>query len=97
MVGLSDRSRQRVSRLSAGEAQRVALARALASARGLLVVDEPTSRLTIRGAPVAELLAAAAAEDGQTVMCATHDPQLIERADDVLRLERPVHDGKVAI
>ncbi len=44
-VGLSERARQRVSRLSAGEAQRVALARALAGARGLLIVDEPTSRL----------------------------------------------------
>ncbi|HEV3055373.1 MAG TPA: ATP-binding cassette domain-containing protein, partial [Solirubrobacteraceae bacterium] len=44
-VGLADRARQRVARLSAGEAQRVALARALACARGLLILDEPTSRL----------------------------------------------------
>ena len=43
-AGLADRARQRVHRLSAGEAQRLALARALASARGLLIVDEPTSR-----------------------------------------------------
>ena len=97
-VGLADRARQRVSRLSAGEAQRVALARALASARGLLVVDEPTSRLDESNAVrVADLLSEAAAADGQTVICATHDPELIKRADDVLRLERPVHDGKVAI
>ena len=40
----ADRTRQRVHRLSAGEAQRLALARALAGARGLLIVDEPTSR-----------------------------------------------------
>ena len=44
-VGLTERARQRAGRLSAGEAQRLALARALASARGLLIVDEPTSRL----------------------------------------------------
>ncbi len=90
-VGLADRARQRVSRLSAGEAQRVALARALASARGLLIVDEPTSRLDESNAVrVAELLAGAAAVDSQTVICATHDPELIKRADDVLRLDRTV-------
>jgi putative ABC transport system ATP-binding protein len=95
-VGLADRARQRVSRLSAGEAQRVALARALASARGLLLVDEPTSRLDeSNAARVAELLARAAAQDGQTVICATHDPELIGRADEVLGLEstRPAQDN----
>jgi ABC-type lipoprotein export system ATPase subunit len=87
-VGLADRASQRVFRLSAGEAQRVALARALASARGLLIADEPTSRLDeSNAARVAELLAEAAAADGQTVICATHDPELIGRADEVLRLE----------
>jgi len=86
-VGLSDRARQRVARLSAGEAQRVALARALASARGLLVVDEPTSRLDQAGAAtIAELLAAAAVHDRQTVICASHDPEVIRHADEVLAL-----------
>src|SRR5205807_879146 len=87
LLGLTDRAEQRVERLSAGEAQRVALARALAGARGLLVVDEPTSRLDEAAAiEVAELLAAAAAEDGQTVICASHDPAVIRRADHVLAL-----------
>jgi ABC-type lipoprotein export system ATPase subunit len=87
-AGLATRVRQRASRLSAGEAQRVALARALASARGLLVVDEPTSRLDEASASqVAELLASAAAYDGQTVICATHDPAVITHADEVLALE----------
>ncbi len=86
-VGLSERAAQRVARLSAGEAQRVALARALASARGLLIVDEPTSRLDqSTAATVAGLLAAAASDDRQTVICATHDPEVIRRAHDVLRL-----------
>ncbi|MFL5831187.1 MAG: ATP-binding cassette domain-containing protein [Solirubrobacteraceae bacterium] len=86
-LGLADRARQRVERLSAGEAQRVALARALASARGLLIVDEPTSRLdeTTAGA-VAEMLAAVAADEGQTVVCATHDPQVIRHAGEVVAL-----------
>jgi ABC-type lipoprotein export system ATPase subunit len=86
-VGLAERARQLVQRLSAGEAQRVALARALASARGLLIVDEPTSRLDETSArSVASLLAEAAAHDGQTVICATHDLEVIARAERILRL-----------
>ena len=87
-AGLADRARQRVHRLSAGEAQRLALARALASARGLLIVDEPTSRQDENNAQaVAALLAAAAHEEGQTVICATHDPAVIRQADKVVRLD----------
>jgi ABC-type lipoprotein export system ATPase subunit len=86
-VGLGDRSQQRVSRLSAGEGQRVALARALAAARGLLIVDEPTSRLDeANAAAVAELLVEAAAVDGQTVVCATHDLEVIRQADELVAL-----------
>jgi ABC-type lipoprotein export system ATPase subunit len=86
-LGLADCGRQRVARLSAGETQRVALARALASARGLLIVDEPTSRLDeANAAAAAELLTAAAADDGQTVICATHDERVIRRADEVVVL-----------
>jgi peptide/nickel transport system ATP-binding protein len=92
-VGLANRTSQRVHRLSAGEAQRVALARSLASARGLVIVDEPTSRLDeVTAGKVARLLAAAAAEDGQTVICATHDPAVIEEADEMVELgRRPRH------
>jgi ABC-type lipoprotein export system ATPase subunit len=87
-AGLADRARQRVHRLSAGEAQRLALARALASARGLLIVDEPTSRQDESNArAVAALLAAAAHDDGQTVICATHDPTVIRQADKVVVLD----------
>jgi ABC-type lipoprotein export system ATPase subunit len=88
-LGLAERSRQLVSRLSAGEAQRVALARAIACARGLLVVDEPSSRLDeASAAAVAQLLAEIAAGDGHTVICATHDPELVQYADRVLELGR---------
>ncbi len=87
-AGLADRARQRVHRLSAGEAQRLALARALAGARGLLIVDEPTSRQDETNArAVAALLAAAAHTDGQTVICATHDPTVIGQADHVIALD----------
>ena len=88
-VGLGERARQRAGRLSAGEAQRLALARALASARGLLIVDEPTSRLDeANAAMAAELLSDAAREDGQTVLCATHDERLLALADNVVDLTR---------
>ena len=89
-MGLSDRARQHVSRLSAGESQRVALARALASARGLLIVDEPTSRLDEEmAAAVADVLATTAELDGNTVICATHDATVIRRAHIVVTLGAP--------
>ena len=86
-VGLAERAGQRVNRLSAGESQRVALARALACARGLLILDEPTSRLDEPAAVrVGELLEVAVRRRGHTVIAATHDEQLIARADAIVTL-----------
>jgi ABC-type lipoprotein export system ATPase subunit len=86
-VGLSERVGQRVSRLSTGERGRVAIARALAARARLILVDEPTSRLDQQNAiSVAFLLARLARETGIAVVCATHDPLLIEQADEELRL-----------
>jgi ABC-type lipoprotein export system ATPase subunit len=86
-VGLTERAGQRVSRLSTGERGRVALARAIASGAPLLLVDEPTSRLDEANAlAVATLLARIARETGSAVLCATHDPILVEQADEELSL-----------
>ncbi|MGB9186303.1 MAG: ATP-binding cassette domain-containing protein, partial [Solirubrobacteraceae bacterium] len=85
-LGLGERLRQRISRLSAGEAQRVALGAALAGARGLLLVDEPTSRLDRPAAVLVARTLRAAAAAGQTVICATHDEELIRGADARLTL-----------
>ena len=86
-VGLEERAKQRVSRLSTGERGRVAIARALAPRPELLLADEPTSRLDQANAlAVGALFVRLARDFGAAVVCATHDPLLIEQADVILRL-----------
>jgi ABC-type lipoprotein export system ATPase subunit len=87
VVGLAERSEQRVGRLSAGERQRVAIARALAAEATLLLADEPTARLDEANAlAVGALFARVARRSGAAVVCATHDPLVVSEADDVLGL-----------
>ena len=82
-VGLEARAEQRVSRLSTGERGRVAIARAVAPQPQLLLADEPTSRLDQANAiAVGALFVRLAREYGAAVVCATHDPILIEQADE---------------
>jgi ABC-type lipoprotein export system ATPase subunit len=86
-VGLEDRAEQRVSRLSTGERGRAAIARALAPRPQLLLADEPTSRLDQANAiAVGTLFVRLARDFGAAVVCATHDPLLIEQADEMLSL-----------
>jgi ABC-type lipoprotein export system ATPase subunit len=81
-VGLSELAEQRVSRLSTGEQERVAIARALASQPDLLIADEPTARLDYANAlAIGELLSRISRDRGIAVICATHDPAVIEQAD----------------
>jgi ABC-type lipoprotein export system ATPase subunit len=80
-VGLAELAQQRVSRLSLGERQRVAVARALAVRPRVLLADEPTARLDEENArAVGALVAELARETGTAIVCATHDPALIEYA-----------------
>ncbi len=81
-VGLAERASQRVERLSHGERARVAIARALATRPTVLLADEPTARLDAANAvAVAALLLRLARETGAAVICATHDPLVVEQAD----------------
>jgi ABC-type lipoprotein export system ATPase subunit len=93
-VGLAGRLEHRADRLSAGERQRAAIARALAARPAILLADEPTARLDQANArAVGELLAVLAHGTGAAVICATHDADLIERADRELFLDTSVRRG----
>src|SRR5580698_1096892 len=92
IVGLADHSRQRPGGLSGGQQQRVAIARALASRPKLLLADEPTGQLDQEtGKQIMRLLRAVVCSEGVTALVATHDPALIDLADEVLELQ----DGQI--
>jgi ABC-type lipoprotein export system ATPase subunit len=86
-VGLGEHADRPVSELSAGQRERAALARAIAVRPRVIVADEPTARLDAANAlALGSLLAEVARTTGATVICATHDPLLIEQADAELSL-----------
>jgi ABC-type lipoprotein export system ATPase subunit len=80
-VGLTPRSSEATANLSAGERQRVSLARAVAAAPTVILADEPTAHLDKANAiVVSSLLARLAVDLGAAVVCAAHDPVVVERA-----------------
>jgi ABC-type lipoprotein export system ATPase subunit len=86
-VGMAELADQRVARLSMGERQRIAIARAAATGAELLLADEPTARLDQANAiAIGELLAELVDELGVSVIYSTHDPVLVDLADDSLAL-----------
>lgn len=89
-VGLPDGLLNRFpGRISGGEQQRVAIARALAMDRRVLLADEPTGNLDAENSDtVIGLLARLAHEDGCCVIIASHDPDMIGRADIVMKLDK---------
>jgi ABC-type lipoprotein export system ATPase subunit len=94
-VGLSERATQRVARLSQGERARVAIARAIATRPLVLLADEPTSRLDGANAiAVAILLSRLARDTGSAVVCATHDPLVIEQSDTSISLTHLPRTGE---
>ncbi|MFN9213528.1 MAG: ABC transporter ATP-binding protein [Gemmatimonadota bacterium] len=91
-VGLGHRLDHFPTQLSGGEQQRVAIARAFSNQPRILFADEPTGNLDVNtGATIVELLEQLNRESGSTVILVTHDLQLAERAQRVIRLR----DGAV--
>ncbi len=80
-VGLAERAIHLPAHMSGGEQQRVAIARALSVEPRVVLADEPTGNLdSATGGEIIDLLANMAAEHGATVIVATHDIGLAERA-----------------
>jgi len=93
MVGLGDRLHHRPHQLSGGQQQRVAIARALVTQPALLLAAEPTGNLDSKtGVQMLNLFNRLRAEMDITLIVATHDPAVAERADRVLHIV----DGQIA-
>ena len=85
-VGLGARAEHVPSKLSGGEQQRVAIARALANEPHVLLADEPTGNLdTQTGAEILELLMSLSGAS-RTVIVVTHDTDVAQRANHVIRM-----------
>ncbi|MDP4088577.1 MAG: ABC transporter ATP-binding protein [Bacillota bacterium] len=87
MVGLGKRMNHRPGELSGGEQQRVAIARAVAHMPKIVFADEPTSALdTTMGIQVVKIFRDLVQNHGLTVVMTTHDPSMMEIADQVYTL-----------
>lgn len=85
--GLGERGSHRPGQVSGGQAQRLALCRALLNEPDVVLADEPTGNLDRDNARlVLDALLDAAHTGGRTVVVATHDPFVWERADEVVAL-----------
>lgn len=90
-IGLGERLRHRPAELSGGERQRVAIARALLSSPSVILADEPTGNLDSQTAEeILELIWSINEEQGISFLLVTHNEQVAQRADRVVRLQ----DGK---
>lgn len=85
-VGVAAQASKLPAELSGGEQQRVAIARALANDPPVLLADEPTGNLDSGNRTVVDQLFRELADQGRTVLVATHDISRLDRFDRVLEL-----------
>jgi putative ABC transport system ATP-binding protein len=74
-------------RLSAGQQQRAALAAALVGDPDVILADEPTAELDTQSARLAVATLTRLRDMGATLVVTSHDPEVIEAADSVIRLD----------
>ena len=86
-LGLRHRTHHNPSELSGGEQQRVAVARALMNQPRVLLADEPSGNLDSENAAMLhDLFFELRERHGQTIVLVTHNEQLAQRADRMLRM-----------
>ena len=92
ILGLEERLEALPSQLSGGQQQRVAIARALAAAPAIILADEPTGNLDSRTSQdVLGLLKITSQKFSQTIVMITHNEEIAQMADRILRIE----DGRI--
>ncbi len=91
-VGLEKRINHKPHQLSGGEQQRVAIARAIVSKPRIIFADEPTAELDLKtGLKIVNLFRYLVDNENLTIIMTTHDPNMLELADQVIQLE----DGRL--
>jgi len=91
-LGLGSKLNNLASNLSGGQQQRVAIARALSTKPAIILADEPTGNLDSKTSmDVLKLLKMTSEKYSQTIVIITHDEQLAQMADRIVRIE----DGRI--
>lgn len=91
-LGLENKINNLPSQLSGGQQQRVAIARALAAKPAIILADEPTGNLDSRTSQdVLGLLKVTARKFEQTIVMITHNEEIAQMADRIIRIE----DGRI--
>ena len=93
-LGLGRKLQNLPNNLSGGQQQRVAIARALAAKPAILLADEPTGNLDSRTSQdVMSLLKVTGQKFGQTIVMITHNEEIAQMADRIVRIE----DGRIVV